>query len=160
FAVPCPNGLITMSSKYLPSAILLLSVVFLQTPSLRSVAADAPGSKIERLDPALDALVAPDAKIEVLGQGMDWVEGPVWRKGMGCVMFVDIPKNSIYRWKEGEGLSIYLRPAGHTEANPPPEGRELGCNALTVDAQDRLVLADQGKRRISRLNETNFVKTI
>ena len=34
---------------------------------------------IERLDPALDALLAPDAKIEVLASGLNWSEGPVWK---------------------------------------------------------------------------------
>ncbi|OYW69260.1 MAG: hypothetical protein B7Z21_01560, partial [Verrucomicrobiales bacterium 32-60-5] len=33
---------------------------------------------IERLDPALDTLLAPDAKIEVLASGFNWSEGPVW----------------------------------------------------------------------------------
>ena len=34
---------------------------------------------IERLDPALDALIAPDAPIEQLAIGFEWSEGPVWR---------------------------------------------------------------------------------
>ena len=132
-------------------------LAFLAVPA-RS--AEAAGSSIERLDPGLDALVAPDAKIEDLASGFDWAEGPVWRKSGGYVLFVDIPKNTIYRWKEGEGLSVFLRPSGHTEANPPPEGRELGCNALTFDLNEHLVMADQGNRRISRLEERNYVKTI
>src|SRR5437660_365253 len=36
---------------------------------------------IERLDPALDALLAPDAKLEILAEGIDWCEGPVWFNG-------------------------------------------------------------------------------
>jgi len=28
--------------------------------------------KIERLDPALDRLIAPDAKVEIIAQGYDW----------------------------------------------------------------------------------------
>lgn len=139
-------------------ATLVSLVLVSAVPAPR--AAEAPGSHIERLDPALDALVSTNATVEVLGEGFDWTEGPVWRKSGGYVLFVDIPKNSIYKWKEGEGLSIFLRPSGHIEADPPPEGRELGCNALTIDAQDRLVMADQGNRRISRLNETNYTKTI
>ena len=34
--------------------------------------------RIERLDPRLDALVPPDAAIEVLAMGFAWSEGPVW----------------------------------------------------------------------------------
>jgi gluconolactonase len=64
--------------------------------------------RIERLDPALDRLIAPDAKIEVIGQGHDWTEGPLWIKQGRYLLFSDIPKNSIYRWKEGEGERLYL----------------------------------------------------
>jgi gluconolactonase len=127
-------------------------------PASRSRAAEAEGSRIIRLDPAMDALVPADAKIEVLASGLDWAEGPVWRKSGDYVLFVDIPANTIYKWQEGQGLSVFLRPSGHTEADPPPFGRELGCNALTIDAHDRLVMADQGTRRVSWLNESNYTK--
>src|SRR5580704_10023052 len=126
-----------MRTKY-----FILSIFALAMSTHDILAAEAVGSHIERLDPALDALVPSDAKIEVLAQGLDWAEGPVWRKAEGCVLFVDIPKNTIYRWKENEGLSVFLRPSGYTESNPSPNGRELGCNALTTDPQGRLVMAD------------------
>ena len=73
---------------------------------------------IERLDPALDALVPPNAKIEVLAEGFDWTEGPVWRKSGGYLLFSDIPKNAIHKWKPGEGVSVFMRPAGY--AGPTP----------------------------------------
>ena len=41
---------------------------------------------IERLDPALDALLAKDAVIEKLAEGFDWSEGPVWMPG-GYLLF-------------------------------------------------------------------------
>ena len=69
---------------------------------------------IERLDPALDRLVAPDAAIEVLAGGYDWTEGPVWVKDGGYLLFSDIPPNRIHRWKEGEGAKLYLTPSGYT----------------------------------------------
>ena len=31
-----------------------------------------------KADPRFDALIAPDAKLEVLAEGYDWSEGPVW----------------------------------------------------------------------------------
>src|SRR5690349_9318328 len=83
---------------------------------------------IERLDPALDALVPPNARLEQLADSFDWTEGPVWRRSGGYLLFSDIPKNTIYKWKDGEGLSVFLRPAGYT--GPTPAGRELGSNAL------------------------------
>jgi gluconolactonase len=34
--------------------------------------------KVVRLDPALDAIVSSDAKIEILGEHFGLTEGPVW----------------------------------------------------------------------------------
>ena len=113
---------------------------------------------IERLDPSIDALVGPDAAIEVIGSGFAWSEGPVWRKKGGYLLFSDIPNNTVYRWSKGEGLSVFLRPAGFAEDEP--FGAELGTNALAFDPQGRLVLCDQGNRRVARLNEGKFTKTV
>jgi gluconolactonase len=104
-----------------------------------------------------DDLVPRGARVEVLASGFDWSEGPVWRASGGYLLFSDIPRNTIYRWKEGEGLSVFLRPAGYTR--PDPAGEELGTNALAFDAADRLVMADQGNRQISRLEEVKFTRT-
>ena len=47
---------------------------------------------IERLDPAFDKLVAPDARVEVLATGFNWSEGPVWKDGQ--LVFSDVPENT------------------------------------------------------------------
>jgi gluconolactonase len=112
--------------------------------------------RIERLDPAFDVLVPRDARIEKLADGFQWTEGPVWRKRGGDLLFSDIPNNTINRWKEGEGVTVYLRPAGYNGASPA--GRELGTNGLTFDANGQLVMADHGNRQIARLNESNFTR--
>jgi gluconolactonase len=113
---------------------------------------------LERLDPAFSALVSPDARIEKLAEGFDWAEGPVWRRSGGYLLFSDVPKNTIYRWEEGKGLSVFLRPAGYIGPNPP--GRELGSNGLTIDAKDMLVMADHGNRQVARVDETKYTKTV
>ena len=58
---------------------------------------------IERLDPALDKLVPPDAKMEVIGEGFAWCEGPVWIRDGGFLLFSDIPNNAIMRWDAKSG---------------------------------------------------------
>jgi gluconolactonase len=114
--------------------------------------------RIERLDPALDAIIPAGATIEKLAEGFDWVEGPVWRRDRGYLLFSDIPKNTVYKWKDGEGISVFMRPAGYTGTTP--QGREIGTNGLAVDAQGRLVFADHGNRLIARLNDTLFTRTV
>jgi gluconolactonase len=105
---------------------------------------------IERLDPRLDAIVPLDAVIEVLSEGHEWVEGPVWVPELQSILYSDIPNNAVYRWSEGEEASLWLQPAGFTGA-VPREG-ESGSNGLALDAQGRLVLAQHGDRRIARMN--------
>ena len=79
---------------------------------------------IERLDPALDALIAPDAPIEQLAIGFEWSEGPVWRASGGYLLFSDVPKNTIYKWQDATGLSVFLRPADGRSRKPSGRARE------------------------------------
>ena len=106
-------------------------------------------SSIERLDPALDGLIATDAVIENLGSGFNWSEGPVWEPKQGALLFSDVPDNRIYRWKDGEGVAVFLEPSGFT--GKAYNGKESGSNGLTLDAQGRLVLCQHGDRRVARL---------
>lgn len=106
--------------------------------------------KIVRNDPGLDQLIPADAKIEVLASGFDWSEGPVWiRDGNGYLLFSDVPRNTVYKWTEDGGISVFLKPSGYTGAGE--YGREPGSNGLTVDRQGFLISCEHGDRRISRL---------
>jgi gluconolactonase len=132
--------------------ILALGVICLALPTVtpmptQSQSRNAP--RIERLDPALDRLIASDSKIETLGEGYDWTEGPVWVKNGGYLLFSDIPKNIVHRWKQGEGVRPYLQPSGYT--GKEPRGGETGSNGLILDAQGRLVLCQHGDRRMARM---------
>ncbi len=114
---------------------------------------------VERLDPALDALVPPGARIEQLAQGFAWAEGPVWRPGNGGhLLFTDVPGNAVHRWQAGQGANVFLRPAG--AAGPHTAGRELGSNGLALDPSGALVMADHGNRQVARLDERTFTKVV
>lgn len=113
---------------------------------------------IERLDPRFDAIVPKGAEIEVLASGFEWAEGPVWVKQDGAVLFSDIPRNRVNRWKQGEGLSTYLEPAGFT--GPGAYGNERGSNGLTLDRQGNLISCEHGDRRVSRLTPGGGKRTI
>ena len=126
------------------------SALFLSLAAIAAFAAEPvpefQGS-IERLDPALDALLAPDAKIEVLASGFNWSEGPVWKDG--GIVFSDVPENTVFGWKEGEkAASVVLKPSGSLNGK---DGQ--GSNGLAVDAQGRLVLCQHGERRVARLEK-------
>ena len=113
---------------------------------------------IERLDPRIDALVPPEAVIEVLGMGHAWTEGPVWVKEQGHLLFSDIPHNRVHRWKSGEGVSLFLEPSGFT--GPAEYGKERGSNGLTLDRKGNLISCEHGDRRVSRLEPGGGKRTV
>jgi gluconolactonase len=106
--------------------------------------------KVVRLDPALDKLIAPDAKIEVLSSGYMWSEGPVWVKNGGYLLFSDVPANTIYRWKEGDKMaSPFLKPSGYTGLGR--YSNEPGSNGLIINQKGELVACEHGDRRVSSM---------
>lgn len=108
---------------------------------------------VERLDPAFDALIAADAKLERLAEGFKWSEGPVWYDG--AVVFSDVPQNIAYRWKEGmTSAEVFLKPSGLL--NPTPGFREQGSNGLALDLQGKLLLCQHGERQVARYENGKF----
>jgi gluconolactonase len=103
---------------------------------------------VERLDPRFDRLIPREAAIEKLADGFKWSEGPVWIADGGYLLFSDIPRNSVMKWKESAGISLFLKPAGYTGSDE--RGGESGSNGLTLDAQGRLILCQHGDRRLAR----------
>jgi gluconolactonase len=118
--------------------------------TIKNHAGEAFGT-LEVNDPNFFTLIELSAPIEKLASGFDWSEGPVWFKDGGYVVFSDVPSNTVYRWKAGEGMSVFLRPSGYTGATP--RGGEPGSNGLTVDSQGRLVLCEHGDRRVGRIEK-------
>lgn len=114
--------------------------------------------KVTRLDPRLDKLVPADAHMEQLAEGFDWSEGPVWIKDGGYLLFSDIPKNSVMKWSEKEGISVFLKPSGFT--GPGDYGREPGSNGLTVDELGQLISCEHGDRRVSVLTKNGGKRTL
>lgn len=109
-----------------------------------------PPVRFERLDPRFDAIVPPDAKVEVIAAGLSWVEGPAWDRRGKRLLVSDIPNNSVFEWREGQGLKLFLKPSGYT-GTAPFAGPEPGSNGLLLDPEGRLLLCQHGDRRIARL---------
>lgn len=104
---------------------------------------------IERISPELDNIVAVSSKVEIIAEGFDWTEGPIWLDGIG-LLFSDIPPNSIYRWTEAGGTNLYLKPSGYTGTDT--RTGEPGSNGLLIDGDGNLVLCQHGDRRMARMN--------
>ncbi len=103
---------------------------------------------IERIDPLINKIIPEKALIEVLADGFVWSEGPVWIEEGKFVLFSDVPTNKIFKWKEGEGLSLYLKPSGYTGKDNSSEG----SNGLLLDFNKNLILCQHGDRRMARMD--------
>ncbi|MGE5497851.1 MAG: SMP-30/gluconolactonase/LRE family protein [Syntrophothermus sp.] len=92
-----------------------------------------PASFIRAQSPVLPG----ENAVKVAG-GFQFVEGPLWKDGLG-LLFSDINANTIYLLPQNSGTaSAYLRNSG-------------GANGLAFDKQGRLLFAQQGGRKLMRL---------
>ncbi len=116
------------------------------------------GGKIIRLDPALDAIVPPNARIEKLASGFQFTEGPVWVRDGGYLLFSDPNANTIYRWSPEGQVSVFRTKSGYAGLDIGAY-KQPGSNGLTLDKEGRLTINEHGNRRITRL-EKNGVLTV
>jgi len=116
-------------------------------------ASAAPGEplRVIRADAALDAIVPTDARIEKLAGGFLFTEGPVWIPD-GYLLFSDPNANTIYRWSESDGLSVFRPKSGYTGTDIG-EYKQPGSNGLAIDPEGRLTINEHGNRRVSRLEK-------
>jgi gluconolactonase len=126
--------------KYILSAFILF-ILSCNTTGKKTI------GSIEKTDPALDAILDTSATIEILGEGFDWTEGPLWIANEKMLLFSDIPKNTIHKWTEEKGIEIYLTPSGYTGS--AARGGETGSNGLILNKENKLVLCQHGNRQMA-----------
>lgn len=102
---------------------------------------------IEKTDEGLDAIIKPGTAVELLAEGFEWSEGPVWVESEKMLLFSDVPKNNIYKWTEKNGLSEYLTPSGYTQKEEGNAGE--GSNGLLLNESGQLVICQHGDRRMA-----------
>ena len=124
---------------------ILTSILLFMTPL--ALAQTKNIGQIVRFDAALDDLIDKNAKIEVLAEGFTWSEGPAWIKDSNYLIFSDVPENTIFRWKEGEGLSVFLKPSGYTGRGY--YSKECGSNGITIARDGRIIMCEHGDRRVT-----------
>lgn len=102
---------------------------------------------IDIFDDRALAIIDPDAKFSILGEGYSWSEGPLWLPSQQAVLFSDVPQNIIYKYKEGEGVSVYLKPSGATGISD--QDSTQGANGLLLNKDGHLVIMQHGDRRVA-----------
>ena len=108
------------------------------------------------------ALVLANAPLLTLGQGYAWLEGPVWCADANQLLVSDLPNDTILRWSEDGGVSVFRKPSGFANGHTRDrEGRLVGashqyrCLTRTELDGSETVLADRYEDR--RLNGPNDV---
>ena len=114
-----------------------------------------------KADPRFDTLIAPGTTLEVLADGYDWSEGPVWvpRDG-GFLLWSDVPANTIYKWSPGEGrgrvheaVRLHRRRQLQQRAGQQrPDARQAGPpdrSPSTAIAASRATTGTGGKRTLA-----------
>ena len=114
---------------------------------------------VRRLSSEMDSIIPPGAEVEVLAEGFDWAEGPVWVEAGGYLLFTDVPQNVIWRWSETDGLSEFMRPSGF-DGEDGSHLREPGANGLVIEPSGALLMCDHGNRSLSRVDLATRRKTI
>jgi gluconolactonase len=162
-------------NRFITLAVLGFALAAASTPTSAQTPTDKP---VVRLDPALDALASPDARLERVATGFGFTEGNIWvpQGKSGYLLFSDIPANVIYKMTPDGKSSIYMEKSGYTkpdiwrvgfiqtngkDRNDPAfeEFPMIGSNGLVLDRQGRLIIATWAGRSIDRI-EANGKRTV
>jgi gluconolactonase len=176
--VATSGGTASTAGREEMTRLLIATAASVLAGSFAFAQSTASNQSVVRLDPALDAVVSPDAKVELVKDGFGFTEGPVWvQKGKdGYLLFTDIPGNVVWKLTPDGKASVYLENVGYNgperwrwgpilnngkDRNDPKfeEFVMMGADGLTVDREGRLILATFAGRSLLRI-EHNGKRTV
>src|SRR5262249_469468 len=141
--------------------LLLLSTVAVAIAFGFPASKAQPPSPVEKLDPALDAPLAPRTKVEKIEEDDQFLEGTVWHHGRegSFLTFSDLISNRVDKWDpKTKQVTSYIADVwkGKDKANAIAQQRngkdyvQVGPNGETLDKQGRLVFCAMGSGEIRR----------
>jgi gluconolactonase len=92
---------------------------------------------VDVFEAGMARLVPPEAELTKLADGFQFTEGPAWNAAERCLYFSDIPADTIYRYRDQEGVEVYRRPSRF-------------ANGLVFDAHGNLIACEHQTRRVTR----------
>lgn len=157
-----PFCLMTMAAGCLLSA----AAASAQTGNMRGDG-PAPAPKpwsVSRLDPGLDALIASDAKVELVASGFGLNEGTTWVRdghGSGFLLLGGLLDNVLYKIAPDNTVSVFMEKAGYSGDDVENVGAQtragrshvllIGPSCSGVDPQGRILWCADDDRRVMRL---------
>ena len=99
---------------------------------------------VVRLDPSLDSLVSPEAKLEIVKSGFGFTEGINWVPDgkNGFLVFSDLTAQVVDKMTPDGKVSVLVEKTGYH-----------GPDGLTFDRQGRLIICTYGGRSVERLEK-------
>ncbi len=87
---------------------------------------------IETRAPAMNAVAAPDARLEKVAGGFAFTEGPIWHPEERALIFSDMPGDHMRRWTTAGGVETFRQPSNMANGNAfDRDGRILTCEHAT-----------------------------
>lgn len=121
---------------------------------------------ITRADPGLDALIARDAKVELVASGFGLNEGTTWvrsENGSGFLLVGGLLDNVLYKVAPDGAVSVFMEKAGYTGDDVDNVGAQtrsgrshvllIGPSCSGVDRQGRIVWCADDDREVMRLEK-------
>ena len=128
------GGKDSMNRRY--AAILIGVVLFLTGCSRSTTPATGalpqnPSLYVVRMDPALDAVIAPGTSIEKVAGGFQFTEGPMWHGGR--LWFSDVVGNKMYAMSPDGAATLLLADSGGLKNVPAKSFPGFECHGTGQD---------------------------
>ncbi|MEM9361433.1 MAG: SMP-30/gluconolactonase/LRE family protein [Bacteroidota bacterium] len=88
-----------------------------------------------------------DAKIELLSENLQFLEGPIWDTAKGRLIFSEVNGNVLWQWSEETGLSKYLEPSYYAGGN-------------VFDASGHIISCQGGARRVVKIDSVGNMSVL
>lgn len=142
----------SLKTKSFTSSRLFVTILLMSTFINSCNEKEKKFGEFELIDEGLNSIIGKNSKIEIIAEGHEWTEGPLWVEEKQILLYSDIPRNSIYKWSKEKGSEIYLKPSGYT--GKVQRGGETGSNGLLLNSKGQLVLCQHGDRRMAVMDAT------
>src|SRR6266446_1803969 len=151
---PCIGGnLMTNHPNISRRQMLAMSAAAggLATTGIGRASAQQPVRRIDQFDPALEKIISTAEPINSIADGMGGplgpVEGPVWWKEGGYLLFSDIHASKRMKYTPGQGVTVFQEKTNQ-------------ANGLTRDLQGRLLACEHETRRVTRQEHDGSITVI
>jgi gluconolactonase len=128
-------------------------------------APEAKPFSVTRTDPAIDALVARNARAELMATNFGLNEGPVWvpEGRSGYLLIGGLLDNVLYKITPDKQVSVFMERAGFTGTDVSYTGAQtragrshvllIGPSCASLDSQGRLIWCADNDRTVMRLEK-------